>query len=157
MAASDNAAAAGGVPRCDDDEPRGRELFVILGERWNYLIMREVFFGTCRFGQLQRALAISPNVLTSRLAGLMDLDLLERHQYRSDKPWYEYRLTEDAQAVMPAWIAMSRWATAHLGSAQGDDLRALRHRVCGQITTPFLTCDACGERIDPEDLQPDRP
>lgn len=156
MAASDDAAPAQAVQRCHDDEPLGRELFVILGERWNYLIMREVFFGTFRFGQLQRALTIAPNVLTSRLAGLVDLNLLERHQYRSDKPWYEYRLTQDARAVMPGWIAMSRWATAHLGPREGDDLRALRHRTCGQITTPFLTCDACGEQIEPDDLQPDR-
>jgi DNA-binding HxlR family transcriptional regulator len=89
-------------------------MFAILGERWNYHIFREVFFGTNRFGGLQRALHIAPNVLTNRLNTLVELDLLERHQYRSDKPWYEYRLTEQAQAIVPAWVTIARWAETHL-------------------------------------------
>ncbi|HVV13646.1 helix-turn-helix domain-containing protein [Amycolatopsis sp.] len=132
---------------------QGRELFALLGERWNYAILREVFYGVRRFGALQRALGIAPSILTTRLAALAELGLVEKIQYRPDKPWFEYHLSESARAIVPAWMVLAQWAEAHL--PDGDrTARAIRHTTCGGVTHPVLTCDVCGEPMDARDVAP---
>src|SRR5579875_556393 len=108
--AEENAALGPGQRRL----PMTRELFALLGERWNYAILVEVFYGVQRFGELQRRLGIAPNTLTTRLGGLVELGLLERHRYRPDKDWFDYRLTDSARDLVPAWITLSQWAETHL-------------------------------------------
>ena len=130
-----------------------QKLFALLGERWNYAILVEIFYGVERFGGLQRSLGIAPTTLTTRLNELVDLGLLERHRYRSDKDWYDYRLTEDARAIVPAWITMSQWAANHLRD-RPSTRRRLRHTACGAVTNPRLTCTACGKVLDGTDLEP---
>ncbi|WP_194922792.1 winged helix-turn-helix transcriptional regulator [Catenulispora pinisilvae] len=131
----------------------GQELFALLGERWNYAILRQVFFGVERFGTLQRALDIAPRTLTARLTTLVELGLLERHQYRADKEWFDYRLTAAARELVPAWITMSQWASTHLDHERTAQ-RRLRHKLCGQIAVPVLTCSHCGEEMSGRDLEP---
>ncbi|GAA3546925.1 helix-turn-helix domain-containing protein [Amycolatopsis ultiminotia] len=133
--------------------PLAQELFALLGERWNYAILREVFFGVERFGALQRSLGIAPNTLTSRLAGLVDLGLLERHRYRPDKDWYDYRLTASARELVPGWITLSQWAANHL-STDPASRRHLRHTGCGELIEPQLTCGHCGAVLQGRELEP---
>jgi hypothetical protein len=66
--------------------PAGQELFALLGERWNNVILRQVFFGVQRFGALQRALGIAPSTLTARLADLVAAGLLKRHRMGHEVP-----------------------------------------------------------------------
>jgi DNA-binding HxlR family transcriptional regulator len=61
-------------------------VFRLMGDRWNILILREIVFGTNRFGELQRALTIAPNMLTNRLASLVDEGAVSRHQYCPTNP-----------------------------------------------------------------------
>ena len=137
----------------DDSEPHpAQEVFALLGERWNNAILREVYWGVHRFGALQRKLGIGPNTLTSRLSTLVELGLLERHRYRPDKEWYDYRLSESAQELVPAWIVMARWGHAHLHTDLPN--RRVRHTTCGELANPQLTCSHCGEIITGRDLEP---
>ncbi|ATL70609.1 winged helix-turn-helix transcriptional regulator [Nocardia terpenica] len=125
-----------------------------ISERWNYQILREVFFGVRRFGELKRALGISATMLTTRLAELAELGLLEKRVYRPDKGWYEYLLTDDARRlVVPALVAVARWAESR---AVGEriDARPLRHTTCGDETEPYLACSSCGQPIEAATLEP---
>lgn len=138
------------------DEPEShaaQEVFTLLGERWNNAILREVYWGTHRFGALQRKLGIGPNTLTSRLAALVELGLLERHRYRADKEWYDYLLSESAQELVPAWIVLAQWGRAHLRTDE-PNRRRVRHTACGELMTPHLTCDHCGRPVTGRDLEP---
>lgn len=132
----------------------GQEFLSAISERWNYQILREVFFGVSRFGELKRTLGISANILTARLTSLTDLGLLSKHPYRADKPWYEYQLTDSArELVVPAIAAITRWAETH--ATDGDITRhPLIHTVCGNPTDPYLACSSCHERIDAPTLRP---
>jgi DNA-binding HxlR family transcriptional regulator len=125
----------------------------LIGERWNYLILREVFFGVRRFGQLQRALGIAPNILTSRLTALVGAGFIIKHRYRVDPDWYEYHLSDHARDAVPALLSLAQWAEEHLGDE--PVVRALRHTSCGQLTTPVLICNCCGEPLRARDLQPE--
>lgn len=140
--------------RQEPEEPElAQEVFALLGERWNHAILREVFFGVQRFGALQRNLGIGPNTLTSRLAGLIELGLLERHRYRPDKEWYDYRLTDSARELVPAWITLALWGQAHLHPDRSTR-RRVRHTSCGELVDPQLTCGHCGEILHGRDLEP---
>jgi DNA-binding HxlR family transcriptional regulator len=135
------------------DKTDGAATFALLGERWTYLILREIFFEVRRFGQIQRALAITPTVLTARLNSLVDVGILERHRYHVDPDWFEYHLTSAAREIVPAVLAVAQWSEEHL--SQGEKLRALRHAQCGQRTRPVLTCSECGIPIAARDLKPE--
>ncbi|MER0448760.1 helix-turn-helix domain-containing protein [Streptomyces sp. Edi4] len=135
----------------------GQEFLSAISERWNYQILREVFFGVGRFGELKRALGISANILTARLASLTELGLLTKHAYRPDKPWYEYRLTDSArELVVPAIVTITRWAEAH--ATDGDLTRhPLVHTACGRPTEPYLACSSCHRPVEASSLHPAQP
>lgn len=130
--------------------PAGQAAFRLLGERWTYLLLREIFFGVHRFGQLQRKLGIAPNVLASRLQELVEVGALERHRYRRDPDWYEYRLSPAGRELIPAIVMISRWGERHLDVPNQEGI--LRHRTCGRETDPRLACSECGKPMGPGDL-----
>lgn len=132
----------------------GQAFLAAVSERWNYQILREVFFGVQRFGELKRGLGISATMLTARLNHLTELGLLEKHAYREDKPWYEYRLTDGArELVVPAIVAVTRWAEGH-ADGEGVAARPLLHTSCGYETEPYLACSHCHQPVEAADLQP---
>ncbi|PWI42569.1 helix-turn-helix domain-containing protein [Streptomyces sp. ICBB 8177] len=132
----------------------GQEFLAAISERWNYQILREVFFGVGRFGELKRALGISANILTARLNSLTELGLLTKHAYRPDKPWYEYRLTGSArELVVPAIVTITRWAETHAAGG-GTARHQLMHTACGAPTDPYLACSNCHRPIDASALRP---
>jgi DNA-binding HxlR family transcriptional regulator len=54
----------------------------VLGERWTFLILREAFLGATRFVEFRDRLGVAPDVLTDRLATLVEYGVLEREPYR---------------------------------------------------------------------------
>ncbi|MFJ2905590.1 winged helix-turn-helix transcriptional regulator [Streptomyces sp. NPDC091279] len=132
----------------------GQEFLSALSERWNYQILREVFFGVSRFGELKRALGISANMLTARLAGLTELGLLSKRPYRADKPWYEYELTDSArELIVPAIVAITRWAEANATAGEAVH-HPLMHTTCGNPTDPYLACGSCHAPMEASTLRP---
>ncbi|MBD0690876.1 helix-turn-helix domain-containing protein [Streptomyces sp. CBMA123] len=136
----------------------GQTFLATISERWNYQILREVFFGTARFGELKRALGISTNILTARLNALTELGLLTRRAYREDKQWFEYELSDAArELVVPAIVAITRWAEEHGPDPQTAGTgprRPLLHTVCGEETEPYLACSVCHRPILASNLVP---
>lgn len=132
----------------------GQEFLAAISERWNYQILREVFFGVGRFGELKRALGISANILTARLNSLTELGLLTKRTYRPDKPWYEYALTDSArELVVPAIAAVTRWAETHATDTDTTDY-PLMHTTCGNPTNPYLACSSCHQPVEASTLRP---
>lgn len=83
-----------------------------VGERWSLLIMRELMLGPRRFGELKASLpGISANVLTQRLEGLEQVDILTRRKLPSPANVQVYELTPWGYESEPVFQAMGRWAT----------------------------------------------
>jgi len=81
----------------------------ILGERWNFLILRELLMGRRRFNELLRGLGeISPALLTSRLK-TFEADGLVVRRPLADRRSHEYWPTQACQALMPALMALGEW------------------------------------------------
>lgn len=124
----------------------------MLADRWNFLIIREVYGGVFRYGQLQRRLGIARNVLADRLAKLVAQGLLERVPYRESPVWYEYRLTAGGLGLYPTIVAFFTWADEHYGDPAHRTI-SLRHGACGKPTRPLLVCSECGEQITARDVR----
>ena len=132
----------------------GQEFLAAISERWNYQILREVFFGVGRFGELKRALGISANILTARLNSLTELGLHTKRAYRPDKPWYEYELTDSArELVVPAIVTITRWAETHATDGEITH-HPLLHTACGNPTDPYLACSSCHLPVEASTLRP---
>jgi DNA-binding HxlR family transcriptional regulator len=126
----------------------------VLGDRWTILILREAFYGVRRYGDLVRNLGIARNVLAARLKALVADGLLERRRYRTDPDWYEYVLSDAGRDLYGAIVALLRWGEIHLPAAGDQELR-LRHRPCGHRTHAKVVCAACGEELDPREVDVD--
>ncbi len=133
-------------PPPPDDDPVGLALREV-GDRWTFLVLREAFYGVRRFGHMQRNLGIARTVLTNRLKRLVADGILERHQYRTDPPWFEYRLTHKGLDLYPAIVSMLTWANHHVQSGGATPV-ALRHEPCGKDPDPILVCRHCGKPVD---------
>jgi len=81
----------------------------ILGEKWTFLIIRELLMGGRRFNELQRGLGdISPALLTARLKSFEADGLIVRRRISAQRG-YEYLPTPACEALMPVVIAMGEW------------------------------------------------
>ncbi|HTG63744.1 MAG TPA: winged helix-turn-helix transcriptional regulator [Sphingomicrobium sp.] len=81
----------------------------ILGEKWTFLIIRELLMGGRRFNELQRGLGdISPALLTARLKSFEADGLIVRRRINAQRG-YEYLPTPACEALMPVVIAMGEW------------------------------------------------
>ncbi|MCL6602735.1 MAG: helix-turn-helix transcriptional regulator [Paenibacillus sp.] len=83
----------------------------VLGGKWAFLVLRELFDGTKRFGELQRNITcISPRALTNTLRHLEDQGVLERHAFPTVPVTVEYTLTPKGVDLHQILKEMKLWA-----------------------------------------------
>lgn len=122
----------------------------LIGERWTLLIIRDAFLGVRRFEDFQASLGVARNVLSARLARLVDEGILERRLYQERPERYEYRLTEKGIGLWPVLISLVKWGDRY-AAADGPP-RIIEHRDCGGQVTERLTCDRCGKPLTARDV-----
>lgn len=82
----------------------------LISDRWKVLILRDLFTGTKRFGELKKSLAgISQKVLTANLKSLEATGLLTRKAYPEVPPRVEYTLTALGASLKPVLGALFDW------------------------------------------------
>lgn len=87
----------------------------VIGGRWKVLILRELFPGVKRFGQLHRALhGITQKMLTQQLRELEEDGIIHREVYLQVPPKVEYSLTPLGESLKPIIDAMHEWGIRHL-------------------------------------------
>jgi DNA-binding HxlR family transcriptional regulator len=94
----------------------------IIGERWTLLIIRELLLGPKRFGDLLDHLdGMSPSLLTARLAGLIECNVVRRATLPAPANVQVYELTEIGREIQPAVRELIRWGGRFLfPPVQGD-------------------------------------
>jgi DNA-binding HxlR family transcriptional regulator len=95
--------------------PINRSLSV-LGERWTLRILREATLGATRFSEFREQLGIAPDVLTDRLAALVEHGVLERVPYREPgaRARSAYELTDSGRELAVLMSALGQWGYRHL-------------------------------------------
>ncbi|MCS6552077.1 helix-turn-helix transcriptional regulator [Curtobacterium flaccumfaciens pv. flaccumfaciens] len=133
----------GGDERC----PIARSLDV-LGEKWTLMIVRDALGGSTRFSQFQQSLGIPREVLTARLASLVDGGVLERTTYKPEgaRAREEYVLTDAGRDLSLVLLALGGWADRHRPSGRASDLRFVDAETGEAVEVAAVTVDA-QERI----------
>jgi len=94
----------------------------VIGGRWKVLILRELFPGVRRFGQLHRALSgITQKMLTQQLREMEEDGIIHREVYLQVPPKVEYSLTPLGESLKPIIDSMHEWGIKHL-DAQNKEL-----------------------------------
>jgi DNA-binding HxlR family transcriptional regulator len=127
----------------------------ILGERWTVVVLREVFSGVRRFEDMRVRTGIPRQVLTNRLAMLVEQGVLRRARYQEpgSRAREEYRLTPKGFDLYPVLVAVREWGDRYLADPEGPPLMTT-HRDCGAQVRTHLRCDAGHELARPREVVP---
>jgi DNA-binding HxlR family transcriptional regulator len=114
-----------------------------IGEKWTFLLLREMFNGVRRFADLQRRTQAPRQILSDRLSRLVDEGLLRRVPYQESgqRGRHEYRLTGKALDLYPVLVALMQWGDKHAVGPAGPAVR-LTHRDCGEPIVLQAVCAA---------------
>jgi DNA-binding HxlR family transcriptional regulator len=85
----------------------------VMGERWSFMILRASFNGLKHFEEFLTELGIARNILSNRLAKLVEHGILKREPCADDRRKIEYRLTDKGFDLLPAMIALRQWGQKH--------------------------------------------
>jgi DNA-binding HxlR family transcriptional regulator len=81
----------------------------VVCERWTLQIIREMFFGSTRYSEIQKYIPnISPSLLRNRLRFLEDQGVVLRKRSASGNR-YEYFLTPSGKALAPVLTEIGKW------------------------------------------------
>ena len=84
----------------------------IIGGKWTLLILRDLFVGTKRFGELRTSLTgVSPKTLTEKLRTLEQDGIVERKIFPEVPPRVEYSLTNRGKTLKKIFDEMQQWGT----------------------------------------------
>ena len=82
----------------------------VLGAKWTALILRDLYDGPKRFGELERSLSgMSPRTLSQRLDDLAACDIVTKQSFAEVPPRTEYSLTKKGQDLVPVLQQMAAW------------------------------------------------
>lgn len=95
-----------------------------MGERWSFLILRASFNGIVYFEDFQGSLGIARNILSNRLARLVDKGILTREPVETDKRRVAYRLTDKGRGLVPVMIALRQWGERWGGASPSGPILA---------------------------------
>lgn len=131
--------------------PVARSLSVI-GDRWTVLMLRDALRGVTRFEEFHQRLGCSRAIVADRLAQLVENEVLERVLYEAHPPRYDYTLTERGRALGPVLMMMTQWAETWMPKAGARRIQR-RHKACGHVFQPVISCSECGEPIRPGEVE----
>jgi DNA-binding HxlR family transcriptional regulator len=111
----------------------------VVGERWALLVVRELWMGSRRFGEIVAGTGAPRDRIAARLKVLEDAGVVERRPYQESPPRFDYHLTESGWALVPVLRGLLRWGRDHAVAAD-DPLRHLSDpRPRTATPTPPLT------------------
>jgi DNA-binding HxlR family transcriptional regulator len=121
----------------------------VLSDRWTIMVLRNIFNGVRRFDDLSRHLHIARDVLTRRLATLVDEGLVRRVPYQDpgSRTRYEYRLTDAGYDLRPVLLALLEWGDRYRSGADGPPV-TMRHYDCDEPVHVEVRCES-GHEIGP--------
>jgi DNA-binding HxlR family transcriptional regulator len=135
-----------------------------VGDWWSMMILRDAFQGLTRFDEFQKSLGVAPNILTRRLAHLVEEGIFEKRLYSERPARHEYVLTDKGRDFFPVLMALFSWGRRHvpeedlaflLGNAASGEERHTRlvDAETGEELTPRNTCLLPGPAAEESDRE----
>jgi DNA-binding HxlR family transcriptional regulator len=127
----------------------------VVGDKWTMLVMREAFYGLRRYDQILEVLGCARNILSDRLAKLVEHGLLGRVPYREggQRERFEYRLTPMGLELFPVVIALMQWGDRWIAQP-GQPSVLVAHRGCDELVQAELRCVAGHGPLTAHDTAP---
>jgi DNA-binding HxlR family transcriptional regulator len=123
----------------------------LLGNRWTFLILRELFYGLSKFNQFHNELKISRNILASRLKELVQNGIVIKRKCADSPKCFEYKLTKKGFDIWPIALASIRWEN-RWQMVEDVPRQVLKHRTCGQVFDAVMVCSHCRSEVLPQDV-----
>jgi len=131
----------------------------VIGDPWTIMIMKELFLGQRRFGDIQMYTGMSPHLLSVRMhllsvrmKKLEKEGVVQRRAYQQRPTRYEYRLTEKGIDLWPILVAFKDWSARWGRWSNGEPL-TIRHKACSHVTALKVVCSYCDEPINARDVR----
>lgn len=125
----------------------------VLSDPWSFLLLREALLGRRTFAQFRDGLGIATDVLSARLATLVEHGVLERTPYQEpgQRTRDAYILTPAGEELKAVLVALQEWGTQHLPSEKPTRVRALTRRTQQPVHVAFV--DDHGRKVDQEAVE----
>jgi len=125
----------------------------VLGERWTLLVVREAFWGSTKFSEFQSSLGVSTDILTARLATLVEAGVFERRGYRESgsRERFSYHLTEAGRDLRTGLAAFTEWGVVHRPNGQSATSHFRRASDGEEVQVAFVTTD--GQIVDAREVE----
>lgn len=125
----------------------------IVGEKWTILILREVWYGSFRFSDLERVLGCPRNLLAARLRMLVEQGILATESYQEpgarSRP--KYVITPKGLDLVPAVMGLLQWGDRYRADPEGPAV-LVRHRGCGARVEARPLCEQ-GHHVRAHDME----
>ena len=87
----------------------------ILGDKWTLLVIRDLFLGKHRYGEIAASPeGIPTNILAERLKRLEAAGIIKKELYQTNPPRGEYFLTTKGADLWRVLASMRKWAEQHV-------------------------------------------
>lgn len=128
----------------------------VIGDRWSLLILRDVFDGIHRFGDIQRNLGVARNILSGRLSHLVEEDILTTRPASDGTTYQEYVLTAKGESLFPIMVALQQWGERHLFE-RGERYSRLIDKATGKPLPFMFPHTRDGHELAPQDTEVKKP
>src|ERR1700761_4237763 len=122
-----------------------------VGERWSFLILRGAFNGLQHFEEFQSTLGIARNILSNRLARLVENGILRRDPDPTDRRRVAYRLTEKGLDLLPVLLSLRQWGERWVSGVPSNPV--LVDRVTRRPIAPIGAHSADGRPLTLAELE----
>ncbi len=122
----------------------------VVGEKWSLLVVRDAFRGLTRFSEFKESLGAPSDILSARLAKLVESGVLEKRPYRApgSRERSSYHLTEAGRGLAVVIGALVQWGDAY-NPYEGGASSVL---VAGEEPVSLAFVDAEGRAVAPVDV-----
>ncbi|NYH11422.1 winged helix-turn-helix transcriptional regulator [Pseudomonas moraviensis] len=123
----------------------------LIGDWWSLLIIRDALEGISRFSDFEKSLEIAKNMLSTRLKGLVERDILRLVPASDGSAYKEYVLTEKGRALQTVIVALSQWGGEFMfesGESGSVMVDAQKRKPIRKLE--LLSAD--GRHLAPEDI-----
>ncbi|MCU1402410.1 MAG: transcriptional regulator, HxlR family [Microbacteriaceae bacterium] len=113
----------------------------MVGEKWTFLVIRDAFRGLERFSEFRDSLGVSTDILSDRLATLVDHGIMERRSYRDDgsRERHSYHLTERGRELRLVLVALGEWGDRHFPTEFGPVTLYRDNETDERVTVAFVS------------------
>ncbi|QYN25617.1 helix-turn-helix domain-containing protein [Amycolatopsis sp. DSM 110486] len=122
----------------------------VLGERWTFLVLRQLFLGQTRFSELRESLGIAPNLLSARLRTLTEAGVVETAPYQEigARQRQSYHLTKAGSELWVVLMGLQQWGDVHRPRPAGPSA-VRRSKTTGQaVRVAFVDEDGVEVPVD---------